>query len=264
MSRKYEKEENKKFVAFLEQEYGYKLSGKEKKTAIGCRKVAARLNEEMQANAGEKVAAKSASRKSFFTSPVFRYLSVAFLIIVCLSIVLPITLSNSPSNEPGGNIYQAQEHQFDLVSEFYDVIDERGFLFFNNIDDGGGLGAVAFYETDANTGYTLSYFIRELGVANNALDNFFFPVEFRIVTNPNYIFSGFELFSIERLPLYYNVGSTTLIHFVIDTDYNSARVTFQYGEYRYFIHLIGDDDPSFLTVIDRYMIQDIMRELILG
>lgn len=261
---------NAEFFGFLESEFGYKLSCKEKAHAIQCRNNLDKLNKGQSIEQEKFVATRpirTRSKSTFFNNNLFRHFTTACLaIILCLSIVLPITLSggNGDSRDPGGTIFQAQEHQFDLIREFYDVVDNRGFLFFNNYNDGDGETARAFYETDEDTGDTLSYIIRHLAVANNAFENFFFPVEFRIVVESEYEFIGYEFFQVQQLPLLYVVDGRILIRFFINTDTNFARIAFEYGDYRYFIHLVGDDDPNFLTIIDRDMIESLMRELILG
>jgi len=194
--------ENKEYFAFLQTEFGHKLSRKEKATALKYRKSAAKLNKQCQLNENKciNIATKNPSQNL-----IFRYITVACLTaVLCLSVVLPITLTLSPLriyvptiNEPEPNRRFYTDDISSLpISEI--MMRDLDFLLFSKEQTffdlgefiGMDPGEFVFQWGESSVEFAeniiLSYVIFDLFTLINDEDMFF--IDFRIRTYKEYIF----------------------------------------------------------------------------
>ena len=238
--RKISKIEGKdKFFAFLEKELGKPLSAEQKKKALRAQKIDIKTKKQCKV--------KLHSRVSFIQkNAVLRYCAIAMLAAaVCLTIVLPTTLTHARINVPTETQNQTPKIYIDDGSDDGTILQMRaneetvrrvkGVLYFNTTQT-IPLFCTTSVELASEDNTVLSYYILNTIVNLNNGENIY-KVNYRIRTYKDYLFFGYDDYfkDLEKsdTPSFY-IGETATNYYIKDNT-NTAYVYFELGGYEYFI-----------------------------
>ena len=276
---------NENVLEYIEKRLGRKIDEEEKLVALECQeriKLSKQILDKKQHKVFKK---KPTAKRSFY----LRYMVASLVaIILCLSIVLPLTLNN---NTPEQRIFIGQDVSREAILQS-DLRSEYGLLLFSpeQMPLWTDYSSDSYREFVESPPTMLGYIIRETGLMLNNTDFFF--ITYRIRTFRYYHFeehflnrySALELASAQSSgnnPVTYTIFETrdgvtretlvnaftiddirvfTFIHFDIDTGITTASIFFSFAGNDYFIRLTDVNPVNLLTTA--YLETVVMRSLL--